>query len=370
MKKIFLRGYFTKNLGDDLFFYILGNRYRKIKFYAFSPIKYNKEILPTNIIMFSGIIYRCLNKIIRLITKEKNNVNSIIKSKCDFMIYPGGSIFYDDMPLDLLKRCVDIDYFNPYLKYIIVSSNISKVSTKNEEYNNQIARIIRNAEYVGVRDRFSYEMFKNFGNIKYNPDIVFSLQTDNIDITENKDSKRKIIISIINPLKKHKSQGFYNQYKKFICDMIKNLYSKKYIITLISFCEFEGDEEIIEEIEKETKKDNVKVSKYYYRGNIREALKVIASNDTVIGTRFHANVIGIILNKNVIPIVYGDKTYELLKDIKFEGKYFDIREKVPEYDELTEEDMNYYINIEKEIKDSKKHLENIDKILKKEKIYE
>ena len=152
--------------------------------------------------------------------------------------------------------------------------------------------------------------------------------------------------------------------------MIKDLYSKDYIITLMSFCKFEGDEEIIEDIENETKKENIKILKYYYGGNIIETLKVIASNNTVIGTRFHANIIGMILNKNVVPIIYGDKTYESLKDIKFEGKYFDIRENVPEYDELTEEDMSYYINVEKEIKNSKKHLENMDEILKREKIYE
>ena len=369
MKKIFLRGYFTKNLGDDLFFYILGNRYRKIKFYAFSPIKYNKKILPSNIIMFSGIIYRCLNKIIRLITKEKNNVNSIIKSKCDFMIYPGGSIFYDDMPLDLLKRCVDIDYFNPYLKYIIVSSNISKVSTKNDDYNKQIARIIKNAEYVGVRDKFSYKIIGKYGKVNYNPDIVFSLSTNNINIMQDKESKRKILISIINPLKKHKSKEFYNDYKKFISTMIKDLYSKNYIITLMSFCKFEGDEKIILEIEKEMKKENIKVLKYYYRGNIKEALEKIASNDTIIATRFHANIIGMILNKNVIPIIYGDKTYELLQDIEFNGKYFDIRHKVPDYYGLIEEDFDYHVNIEKEIENSKKHLEKVDQILKKEDIY-
>ena len=53
----------------------------------------------------------------------------------------------------------------------------------------------------------------------------------------------------------------------------------------MSFCQYEGDEKIINEIMKNNKKKNVE--KYFYRGNIDEALKIIANASVIVGSRFH-----------------------------------------------------------------------------------
>ena len=70
----------------------------------------------------------------------------------------------------------------------------------------------------------------------------------------------------------------------------------------MSFCKNEGDEQAIEEIiskcDKETKQH---ISKYYYKGNIKEALEELANSQIIVGGRFHANILGMLLKKAVIP---------------------------------------------------------------------
>ena len=76
------------------------------------------------------------------------------------------------------------------------------------------------------------------------------------------------------------------------------------------------------------------------------------------------NVLGLMLNKVVIPIIYNDKTRELIQDIKFKGKYIDI-ESIDSFDvnELSDKDLSYKLNIDKYKEDANKHFEVLDKVL-------
>ena len=134
----------------------------------------------------------------------------------------------------------------------------------------------------------------------------------------------------------------------------------------MSFCKKENDEVEIERIlDKLNLKAREKISKYYYDGDIKEALNVIGDCRVVIGSRFHANILGLILDKTIIPVIYSDKTINALKDINFKGKIIDIR-KLDEFkvEELKEEDLTYKVDVSEEKKLAKKHFELLDKIFK------
>ena len=107
----------------------------------------------------------------------------------------------------------------------------------------------------------------------------------------------------------------------------------------------------------------VYTSKYYYDGDIQEALNIIGDCRVVVGSRFHANILGLILDKTIIPVIYSDKTINALKDINFNGKIIDIR-KLDEFkvEDLKEEDLTYKVDVSKEKELSKKHFELLDKI--------
>ena len=50
--------------------------------------------------------------------------------------------------------------------------------------------------------------------------------------------------------------------------------------------------------------------------------------EIIVGTRFHANVIGFAMHKKVIPVIYNDKTRNLLNEIHFEGSSIDIEKDI------------------------------------------
>ena len=106
---------------------------------------------------------------------------------------------------------------------------------------------------------------------------------------------------------------------------------------------------------------------YFYRGNIVEALNKIADSQIVVGTRFHANILGLIMKKTIIPIAYSDKTINVLKDMNYKGKIFDIRD-IGNFniDSLDEQDLFYKYDVSFQKEDSEKQFEKLDEIIKSE----
>ena len=136
----------------------------------------------------------------------------------------------------------------------------------------------------------------------------------------------------------------------------------------MSYCAAENDEIAINSILDKIKEKNMldKISTYYYKGNIEEALDVMGDSQVIIGSRFHANIIGMLLNKTVIPLADSDKTLNVFNDMKFDGKIFDLR-KIDEIDisKITDEDLKYKFDISTQIEDAKKQFEELDKVLKR-----
>ena len=183
------------------------------------------------------------------------------------------------------------------------------------------------------------------------------------------DSK-KVVISVIDCDKKV-GNNLTEKYNQKILEIIEFFTEKEYEIVLMSFCKKEGDENAINNIINEIKDINVKksIKTYYYNGNIKEALEVIGDSKIVVGSRFHSNILGLILGKTIIPICYSDKMTNVLKDINFRGKIIDLK-RISEFkvDSLTEQDLNYRLDISRLKKDAQIHFEKLDKVLKKNSI--
>ena len=360
MKKIYLRCWLNKNFGDDLFLKIITDRYKKTEFMGRTIVKYEKNQLPSNFRQFyiNSIFYSAFNKISHIFN-TLNFYDDFLLSKSDAVAIVGGSIFMESQKKNRTLESVLYNKFNK--KYYILGANVGPVYTK--DYIDDLKNVVfKKAEDVSLRDKKSYSLVNECQNVRYHSDLVFSL---NINKYRNIAQQRMVIFSVIDCDKKRSQIKTVNtvEYEKKIVELIEYFQKMSYKVQLMSFCKYEGDETAIERIiAKCVNSKGIEI--FYYDGNIEKALKNIASSEIIVGTRFHANVLGLIFGKTIIPISYNDKTDNLLSDINYKGKQIKISE-VGKFNikSISKKDLTYKCNIKKQKVDSLKHFEKLDLFL-------
>ena len=88
---------------------------------------------------------------------------------------------------------------------------------------------------------------------------------------------------------------------------------------------------------------------------------MLADSQVIVGGRFHANILGLLLRKSIIPVLYSDKTLNVLKDMNIDAPVIDIRN-LKDFDisSITDADLNKVYNVEKEKIDAQRHFEKLD----------
>ena len=336
--RVFIDAYLFNNLGDDLFVDMLLHRYPDVYFSVISHF-YQEEC--DNVTVYHN---KYLNKI-----RKKTPLYKRIIDKCDMSISIGGSMYIETEGAGKY----------PYLgeNYYILGANFGPYQT--QEYYQKGKEFFQNAKDVCFRDSYSYYLFQNLPNVRMAPDILWGLDVSNIPIT----NRKRVIFSLI-PYKTKVDEKYEDIYEKLILNWINFFHQKGYEICLMSFCKIQGDEWEIETIKQKCK---IPVETYYYRGNRKEALSVLADSQIIVGTRFHANVLGMLLGKTVLPISYSDKTIHMLEDMQYEGKIVQIRSsKKDDIDfYLTEEDLKRKQKIDTLKREATKQWDMLDKKLKR-----
>ncbi len=365
-KNIFLHCVYENNLGDDLFVYTIVNRYPYNKFMVINNNSYKKISQNNNlkVLNINHYIFRIFQIISNMLSK-RNIIDSYLITRSDIIVTIGGSIFIDRKNQKENKK--NLKWYRIKKKSYVIGANIGPI------YNNSYIKQIKNIAlpYITdmcVRDKKSYEYLRQYKKVRYAPDILFSLDLKQFDLID-KHQEKKVIISVID-INKKKNQiknPNLDKYENLIIELIKYFYQKGYNIELMSFCKKEGDNDAIASIVKKINDNKIKrqIRQYNYLGDVKLAIRELSSATVIVGTRFHANILGLLMEKTVIPIIYNDKTRELLSDIDFKGKYIDI-ENIDNFsiEKLTEKDLNYKINIDKYRKEAEKHFEKLDKVLK------
>lgn len=357
LKKVYIEAYLFKNLGDDLFIKIMTERYKNTKFYAQTRESYRKDTFEDNLKLYSNISIGIINKLFEKVFHKYNYVGEKLKKQCDYMVSIGGSIFMEKQDFSRVEKQFYI-YDNSKPIYIL-GANFGPYQTK--KYKEYVKNILRKSQDVSFRDEKSYKEFEDLKNVRFNSDIVFGLNLDNIQIK----NKKNVVISVIECDLKGLSKE-KEGYELLLLQFIKSFIKKGYTITLMSFCKRQGDEKVIKSLYKKcTKSEKNKIKKFYYKGNINDALDEIAQSEIMIGSRFHANILGFVMKKKVLPIAYSDKTINVLNDLDFKGKVIDIR-KLEEFniDKFLISDIGTLSNIEENIKSAKKQFEKLDEVLK------
>lgn len=356
MKKVLMIAYAKKNLGDDLFIYILVNRYVNTKFYLCARTKYANSCFNANNLKFvNPVIVEKLNKFAYDFNVPKLNCNNIVAKSCDSMVFIGGSMFMQNSDIATCKKQLSDRFLHLNKDYYILGSNFGPYV--DEEYYNMYKDVFEKAKDVCFREEYSYNLFKDLENVRYASDIVFSMDTSNIKIVDNK----RVVISVIDLSCRKGLEQYTKIYEIKIKDTCEYFLSIGYEVTLMSFCDIEGDVKAINNIlNLLDHKDKVDI--YSYDGNIQEALNVIAGCSVVIASRFHAMILGLLFNKTVIPMIYSDKTLNVMNDMEFKGKYVRI-EDIANFN-ISEFDLSYKLDISRQIKDASRHFEKLDEYLK------
>lgn len=359
MKKVIVYAYTKFNLGDDLFLKILFERYANTNFILYAPNKYKEVFKHKNVKIISSdkFIIKGFNYLLNKVNK-KNLIKKLLSKSCDAAIYIGGSIFQqsEDWKIQVQNRK---NLLNDNQPFYVIGANFGPFSDKN--YYLEYKELFSKYTDICFRDTYSYNLFKNLDNVRLADDIVFSLNTER-KITQNENS---IVISVIKPSYRSYLSGYddlyYNQIKNISIEFIKMGYK----VTLMSFCKFEGDEEAINKIINIIPQKYLKyISVHNYRGNIEESLNEISSSSLVIGTRFHAMILGWVFNIPVVPIVYSKKMTNVMVDTGFNGLYVELKH----IEQLSPEKIynsmkTNLIDISKQRENSKKHFSELDKLL-------
>lgn len=355
MKKVLLKAYTVKNLGDDLFIKIICQRYQNqftIIYNGSTPTSLKKL---NNLHISKNVIFRIKRKILKNHT-IKNHKEINLKKRNDIYVNIGGSLFIE--PKNQNFHNFFCEYIENYIPYYIIGCNFGPYYTN--EYKHQVyQKVFKNANEVCFRDSNSYKLFEKYDNIHKASDIIFNLDTSRINMKKSK----KVIFSIIDCSKK--MEGNYQPiYEQKIIEMIRKFLNLNYQIVLMSFCKKENDEVAIQSIISKLNNEKNKINTYFYNGNIEEAINVLADSSIIIGSRFHANILGLLLRKAIIPIIYSNKTINILNDIGFHGKIIDIRD-ISNFDTstLSEHDFTYKCDISKQINEASKQFKELDKIL-------
>ncbi|MED3939485.1 polysaccharide pyruvyl transferase family protein [Priestia megaterium] len=363
MKKIFVDIYLAFNLGDDLFLDILSKKYPNCKF----TLNYSNENYDQFISQYSNIDrrrYTVLEKIVyRLKNSDSTDKYDKIVEKHDALLFIGGSIFMENKYHNLLheKRMKIATEFKKRNKPIFVlGANFGPFET--QEFLDDYTEFFKLCDDICFRDIYSYELFKNLSQVRYAPDIVFQMNVDNYKTISN---RKRVGFSIIDVRNKQGLTNYYNDYISSTVKSIELLVDRGYECCLMSFCEQEGDLQVINTIKSFLSPDILKnVSIYNYKGNLKEAIDLIASFKLLSAARFHANILGLLLGVGIMPIIYSQKTTNMLKDINLDGILIKMEQLYLQYDEnIVNKSFNNKVSLENISKNAQKQFKKLSDFL-------
>lgn len=314
MKKVRLYAYTHFNLGDDLFIKVLAERYPETSFVLAAPREYKQSFQAfDNITVHANdsIISRGFNYIFRRL-----HINQLLTKNCDAAVLIGGSLFIQgetwrsDLENTKSMRVKNKPFF-------LLGANFGPYY--DEPFYLEHKKLFSTYTDICFREEFSCELFKDLPNVRMADDIVFQMEKCEQPATTN------IVLSIIKPSIRKNLANYDAVYFKKMRDIAIYFIEKKYTVTLMSFCEYEGDDEAVEQIMHlipVSYRD--RITKHFYKLNMEETLDVIAGSCFVVATRFHSMILGWVYNRPVFPIVYSAKMTNVMREVGFNGAYTDF----------------------------------------------
>lgn len=362
MKRIFLYAYDKINLGDDLFVFSIVNRYQDVQFYFWTDKQNRKtfsELKNLKVINKNSLFVKLIKKIH---ASFEVRYKGWWEKRCNASVYIGGSIFMEYKSWE--NQINWLNHQTQNYNFFVLGANFGPYKT--EEYRKKLYEVFYKMNDVCFRDIYSLNKFKGNSKIRYAPDILFSYPIEKRPIKQ-----KQIFVSVVSCSGKDKTYDLTEIENNYINNMSKILseyLNHGYNLVLSSFCSKEGDDREIDKIVKKMSYlNNDKIRIINYSGvNMESVLGTLSESEYIIGSRFHAIVLALAANRPVLPIIYNDKTKNMLNDLGFTGIVFDLRSGDAWDFELSKKNLDDYSFTlsEKIIKDSQNHFKVLDQFLK------
>jgi colanic acid/amylovoran biosynthesis protein len=344
MRKIILVDiYLAYNLGDDMFLDYLAKYFPDVDFIPFHPGKNYSDFF-NNYQNVKQFPYSILDKLKARFGKNKLKDYEWMSENFDGLLFLGGGIFREESYWKELYQ-----YRNDILKAFKTKSKpvwfagCSFGPFQSNEFFNTYKNLFGKVDKITFRDKHSFGLFSDLPNVSFAPDLLWSFPLPQTDKEE-----KHLGISLINPNHKKGLEHIYEKYIKAHLSIIEDYQQNGFKISLFSFCDREGDTEIANVILKTF--PNCRL--FIYDGTINTYLKEIGKCSHFIAARFHANIISMKNNQWLIPIIYGNKTSNLLNDIEEKGIHLKNIELLTEFKFIKVTNFK----IEKNITNSTEHL--------------
>lgn len=310
-KRVLMVGYDNVNLGDDLFFWIVCNNFPEYDFYFVTKLwsEYRRILpFPNLHIVKKGLINRALNRLFkRYIPPLKLRIQRL-----DAILYVGGSVFMeeDDGSCYTLKQLNGLMSIYKNRPLYIAGCNYGP--ERSSAFRASVAKLLAQAHSVCFRDSHSYNLFSQIEGVGYSADIVFQLDTTRYKTTKSDE----VGFSIIDLRRRNFDQQCKVNYIDGISRIIRRLIADNRRVVLFSFCKNEGDLDSCNHIKSLFNAEEQEFIRIVsYDGDIDSFINEFRAVEMLYATRFHALVLGLLFQIKTIPIIYSDKSINMLNDL-------------------------------------------------------
>jgi colanic acid/amylovoran biosynthesis protein len=344
MKKVLIHAYADKNIGDDLFLYLLCTRYPNVKFYMFVP----KRLKLYYDFLYDNLTAIALHETPLLIQKvdgkffkgeftsifsyhERTKLNDYWSKRVDAQIWLGGSQFVqtpDWKRILAFKRHQQ----NSGKPFFAISVTVGPFN--DEIYLDEVKNVISHYSDICFRDKKSYELIEG-SNTRYAADMVFSIREPNI----KRQKVRRVCISVIN-VRKRFGDDIGDRYESLLETLVREYLDRGYEILFMSLCEAQKDYVTANRVVSKFEEDK-RIHITMYDGILEDIINTVAESEVMVGTRYHAIVLGLRYGLKVLPIIYEEKTKYLLNDLGYNGIILNEIEGI-----ITRDIKNQYIKLE------------------------
>lgn len=335
-QRAYVECYLEHNLGDDLFLMRLGERYPHVEMTVIADASYDSLLarIPNVRRIDSDRTpndSENVSLISRLSTKRstlRNKATVALESDC--VISVGGSIFIEPDRGNRLatfchrhaKMLEDRTVLATGKDTFVLGANFGPYKTRS--FLSFYQKLFEsNCRDVCFRDAASFGLFSRLGNTRMAPDLLFSTKIPQLA------HNGTAFISVVH-LGNHGVFGDLSAFGEPYLSAILNLAlacNKRGLTPILSsFSLSQHDALCCDSLCQRLSRRGVAYGRIDYTGDPAPILEGIASSSVIIGTRFHSIVLGMVAGKPVLPVIYSNKTTNMLEDAGFSlGSTIDLR---------------------------------------------